>query len=78
MNAPLTGEPVLELCRWVVAQPYEIPGRDPNSFDDHKDPHWGWSFKAVADLLQIGLAKGEALISLFVPFERLEDDRGTN
>ena len=55
-------EPVLELCQWVVAQPYEIPGRDPNSFDDHKDPHWGWSFKAVADLLQIGLAKGEALI----------------
>ena len=55
-------EPVLELCRWVVAQPYEIPGRDPNRFDDHKDPHWGWSYKAVADLLEIGLAKGEAMI----------------
>ncbi|MYB76699.1 MAG: hypothetical protein F4X83_06305, partial [Chloroflexi bacterium] len=23
-------EPVLELCRWVVFQPYEIPGRDPD------------------------------------------------
>ena len=55
-------EPVLELCQWVVAQPYEIPGRDPNSFDDHKDPHWGWSFKAIADLLHIGLSKGEAMI----------------
>ena len=55
-------EPVLELCQWVVSQPYEIPGRDPNSFDDHKDPHWGWSFKAVADLLQVGLAKGEATV----------------
>ena len=55
-------EPVLELCNWVIAQPFEIPERDPNSFDDHKDPHWGWSFKAIADLLQIGLAKGKAMI----------------
>lgn len=59
---PFDWEPVLELCKWVVAQPYEIPGRNPNGFPDHKDPHWGWSFKAVADLLQIGLAKGKAMI----------------
>ncbi len=55
-------EPVLELCEWVVAQSYEIPGRDPKELDRHKDPHWGWSFKAVADLLRIGLAKDDATI----------------
>lgn len=55
-------EPVLELCEWVTAQPYEISGRNPNGFPDHKDPHWGWSFKAVADLLRIGLAKSDALV----------------
>ena len=58
-------EPVLELCEWVVAQPYEIPGRDPKGLDWHKDPHWGWSFGAVADLLRLGLAIDEGTI-LFV------------
>ena len=55
-------EPVLELCEWVVAQPYEIPGRDPKGLDWHKDPHWGWSFNAVADLLRSGLAKRDGAI----------------
>ena len=58
-------ERVLELCKWVVEQPHEIPGRDPNGFDDHKDPHWGWSYKAVADLLQEGLERDESEL----PFE---------
>ena len=54
--------PVLELCEWVVAQPYEIPGRDAKGLDWHKDPHWGWSFKAVADLIHIGLEARECTI----------------
>ena len=62
-------EPVLELCRWAVSQPYEIPGRDPTKFEDHKDPHWGWSYKAVADLLQEGLEREDCEI----PFEFRSD-----
>ena len=64
-------EPVLELCEWVVAQPYEIPGRDPKGFDRHKDPHWGWSFKAVADLLRAGLENREAAVPFSFRSSRL-------
>ena len=44
--------PVLDLCRWVMDQPREIPGRE-GEYED-LDPHWGWTRKAIADLLSAG------------------------
>ena len=68
-NRLFTWGQVFDLCNWVVEQPYEIPGRDPTKFEDHKDPHWGWSYKAVADLLQEGLEREDCEI----PFEFRSD-----
>lgn len=52
---------VLRLCAWAVAQPREIPGRDPRGFNN--DPHWGWARAAIAGLLRTGLrVSGEAKI----------------
>jgi len=45
-------EPVLELCEWVLSQPLEIPGRQVREMD--ADPDWGWTRKAIADLLSAG------------------------
>lgn len=46
-------EPVLELCEWVLSQPREIQGRQVREMD--ADPDWGWTRKAIADLLSAGL-----------------------
>ncbi|HDD52504.1 MAG TPA: hypothetical protein ENF32_00330 [Thermosulfidibacter takaii] len=43
---------VLQLCQWVVEQPREIPGRQVKHMD--ADPDWGWTRKAIADLLSTG------------------------
>ena len=43
---------LLDLCRWVMDQPREIPGRK-GQYDD-LDTHWGWARKAIADLLSAG------------------------
>jgi hypothetical protein len=48
--------PVLLLCRWVVDQPREIPGRKVDTLE--ADPDWGWARKAIADLLSAGFEKG--------------------
>ncbi len=45
-------EPVLDLCDWVLSQPREIPGRKVREMD--ADPDWGWTRKAIADLLFAG------------------------
>jgi hypothetical protein len=50
--------PVLDLCLWVVRQSREIPGRREEHRDliEHHDldPDWGWTRKAIADLLEEG------------------------
>jgi len=48
-------EQVLALCRWVVEQPREIPGRA--QVGGLVDPDWGWARKAVGDLLSLALAE---------------------
>lgn len=52
--------PVLDLCRWVVDQPREIPGRESEYAD--LDPGWVWTRKAIADLLSAGLEEGAGCI----------------
>jgi hypothetical protein len=53
-------EPVLKLCRWVVEQPREIPGRRENVYEI--DPHWGWTRSEIARLLSAGLEeRGNAI-----------------
>ncbi|MHB1296003.1 MAG: hypothetical protein ACYC4R_13520 [Anaerolineae bacterium] len=47
---------VLAICQWAVAQLREIPGR--NAKDGDLDPHWGWTRKAIANLLEVGFASG--------------------
>lgn len=44
--------PVLELCTWIVGQPREIPNRVSGYLD--LDPGWGWTRKAIADLISTG------------------------
>jgi hypothetical protein len=50
--------PVLNLARWVLDQPREVRGRKPED-EAHVarhdlDPDWGWTRKAIADLLSEG------------------------
>jgi len=54
---------VLKLCSWVVSQPRDIPGRSVSQRD--RDPDWGWTRKAAADLLSAGFEEGPAV----VPFD---------
>lgn len=53
---------VLGLCRWVVDQPREIPGRESEYAD--LDPGWVWTRKAIADLLSAGLEEGAGCIPI--------------
>jgi hypothetical protein len=59
--------PVLDLCLWVVRQPQEIPSRREDHRDlieDHDlDPDWGWTRKAIADLLEEGFKPDVASIT---------------
>jgi hypothetical protein len=55
-------EPVLNLCKWVVDQPRRIPER--KASDPMIDPDWGWTRKAIAELLSAGFEKGEAQAGL--------------
>jgi len=48
-------EPVLRLCHWVVEQPREIVGGTVKRFE--ADPHWGWTRKEIARLIQLGVGK---------------------
>ena len=54
-------QPVLDLCEWVVAQPREIPGRQGQELE--RDPDWGWTRKAIAELLAAGFEEGPGSIS---------------
>lgn len=54
--------PVLQLCQWVVEQPREIPNRQVSDFD--ADPDWGWTRKAIADLLFAGFEDGQGTIPI--------------
>ncbi|MCI0408113.1 MAG: hypothetical protein L0191_06025 [Acidobacteria bacterium] len=49
---------VLRLCRWVVDQLREIPGRKSEYRD--LDPGWVWTRKTIGDLLSAGFADGPA------------------
>lgn len=55
---PFAWEPVLDLAQWVVEQNRGAPEVSAGSAD--RDPGWGWSRKAVADLLSTGLDDGPA------------------
>lgn len=58
--------PVLDLCQWVVEQPREISGREVQHREliEHHDldPDWGWTRKAIADLLESGFEAGESAV----------------
>ncbi len=62
--------PVIELAKWVLLQPKEIPGRSED--DWHSDPNWIWTRKAIADLFGEGFQPG----STELPFPRREDAWG--
>lgn len=57
-------EGVLDLSRWVLAQPRNAD--DPDGGWD-RDPHWGWARRQVASLLSHGLAG-----SVRIPYEARE------
>jgi hypothetical protein len=65
-NKEVTWKPVLELCRWVLEQEIEIPGRSKadRQFDEG-DPDWTWTRKSIAHLLRDGCGQNTAQI----PFE---------
>ncbi len=56
--------PVLELCKWVISQPREIPERKSEYSD--LDPGWVWARKAVSDLLSLGLNEGVSEIPILL------------
>lgn len=57
---PFSWPPLLELCRWVVQQPRETPGRKSQYAD--LDPGWVWARKTSASLLSAGFESGPAEI----------------
>ncbi len=58
---PFTWPRVLDLCAWVVEQPR---GEEAADDDRQRDPHWGWSRKAVAGLLSRGFTEGPSQLPL--------------
>jgi len=64
-KASFPWRPVLDLCRWVMDQSREIPGRK-GEYDD-LGPHWGWTRKAIADLLAVGFQSGASEIPFDLP-----------
>lgn len=55
-------EPVLVLCGWVLSQPRDTPGRRVERME--ADPGWGWTRKAIADLLSAGFGDGPGNIPI--------------
>jgi hypothetical protein len=55
-NTKFTWDLVITLCRWVVEQPRDIPGRVKNQRE--ADPDWGWTLKAISSLLTVGIQSG--------------------
>lgn len=56
-------EPVLDLCGWALSQPRETPGRQVGE-EMEADPDWGWTRKAIADLLSTGFDDGPGSIPI--------------
>jgi hypothetical protein len=52
--------PVFTLCRWVLKQPREIPGRENYTLDQDKD--WLGTRAEIADLFSTGFKAGDAEI----------------
>jgi len=48
---------VIDLCKWVVEQPREIPGRKNASGHFEFDPDWGWTRKQIARLFEVAFEK---------------------
>jgi hypothetical protein len=61
-NEAFEWTPILELCQWVVGQPRGIRGRHAQDID--ADPDWGWTRKAIADLLSAGFEHGPSCIPI--------------
>jgi len=59
---PFEWEPVLLLCKWVIDQPCDLPGK--RGENTYTDPGWEWARGAIAHLLYAGLDAGEAEIPL--------------
>jgi len=59
-NLVFTWQPVLNLCKWVLEQPREIPGRRSEYSD--LDPGWVWTRKEIGSLLSNGFREGRAEI----------------
>ena len=62
-NKTFNWRPVISLCQWVVTLSREIPNRVSEMMD--QDPHWGWTRKEIAHLLETGFKKAE----IEIPFE---------
>jgi hypothetical protein len=64
-NKQITWKPVLDLCRWVLGQQIEIPGRTKadRRFDEG-DPDWSWTRKSIAHLLRDGCAQSTVQIPI--------------
>jgi hypothetical protein len=59
-------QPVLNLCRWILNQPIEIPGRPKSDRRwDEGDPDWNWTRQSIARLLRDGCER----VSEDIPFE---------
>ena len=49
----ITWRPVLDLCRWILSQHVEIPGRSKKDRRwDEGDPDWTWTRQSIARLLR--------------------------
>ncbi len=48
---------VIDLCKWVVEQPRQIPGRVKASGHLDFDPDWSWTRKQIARLLEVAFEK---------------------
>jgi hypothetical protein len=60
-EAPLPWSEILSLCRWIVLQPIVIAGRQVDKWND--DPDWGYTRKAIAGLIGVGLHEGGSTIT---------------
>lgn len=66
-NRQFMWPPVLELARWVLDQPRELPDRKGEYWD--LDPGWVWTRKEIASLLSLGV---QASV-LEIPFVHREE-----
>lgn len=48
---------VMDLCKWVVEQPRQIPGRKTESVHLNFDPDWSWTKKQIARLFEVAFEK---------------------